>query len=129
MTPRGGRGAAWKIVPSATGAAKAVGKVIPAQDGRLTGMAFRVPTPGVSVVDLTARLEKPATYEHSRAAIKAASEGEPRGILCQTEDEVVPSKTQLVRALVLMPSAPRQQRRPREGNIAGSWLPPTIRSN
>ncbi|PBJ77620.1 glyceraldehyde 3-phosphate dehydrogenase [Trypanosoma cruzi cruzi] len=86
---RGGRGAAQNIIPSATRAAKAVGKVIPALNGRLTGMAFRVPTPNVSVVDLTARLERPATYQHICAAIKAASEGELKGILGYTEDEVV----------------------------------------
>ncbi|KAF5214323.1 hypothetical protein ECC02_013085 [Trypanosoma cruzi] len=86
---RGGHGAAQNIIPSATGAAKAVGKVIPALNGRLTGMAFRVPTPNVSVVDLTARLERPATYEQICAAIKAASEGELKGILGYTEDEVV----------------------------------------
>ncbi|PWV10282.1 putative glyceraldehyde 3-phosphate dehydrogenase, cytosolic [Trypanosoma cruzi] len=86
---RGGRGAAQNIIPSATGAPKAAGKVIPALNGRLTGMAFRVPTPNVSVVDLTARLERPATYEQICAAIKAASEGELKGILGYTEDEVV----------------------------------------
>ncbi|KAF8279967.1 putative glyceraldehyde 3-phosphate dehydrogenase, cytosolic [Trypanosoma cruzi] len=80
---------AQNIIPSATGAAKAVGKVIPALNGRLTGMAFRVPTPNVSVVDLTARLERPAAYEQLRAATDAASEGELKGILGYTEGEVV----------------------------------------
>lgn len=86
---RGGRGAAQNIIPSSTGAAKAVGKVIPALSGKLTGMAFRVPTPNVSVVDLTVRLERPATYEQICIAIKAASEGELKGILGYTEEEVV----------------------------------------
>ncbi|CAC9550325.1 glyceraldehyde 3-phosphate dehydrogenase,cytosolic [Leishmania infantum JPCM5] len=88
---RGGRGASQNIIPSSTGAAKAVGKVYPALNGKLTGMAFRVPTPNVSVVDLTVRLEKPATYKDICAAIKAAAEGEMKGILGYTDDEVVSS--------------------------------------
>ena len=73
---RGGRGASQNIIPSSTGAAKAVGKVLPELNGKLTGMAFRVPTPNVSVVDLTARLAKPASYKEICEAIKAASEGD-----------------------------------------------------
>jgi len=88
---RGGRAAAGNIIPSSTGAAKAVGKVIPELNGKLTGMAFRVPTLDVSVVDLTCRLEKPATYEEIKAAVKKASENELKGILGYTEDEVVSS--------------------------------------
>ena len=84
---RGGRTAATNIIPSSTGAAKAVGKVIPELNGKLTGMAFRVPTADVSVVDLTVRLAKPATYEQIKAAIKSASENELKGILAYTEDE------------------------------------------
>lgn len=86
---RGGRGAAQNIIPSSTGAAKAVGKVIPALNGKLTGMAFRVPTPNVSVVDLTARLANPASYQTICAAMKAASNGELKGILGYTEEDVV----------------------------------------
>ncbi len=86
---RGGRGAGQNIIPSSTGAAKAVGKVIPELNGKLTGMAFRVPTPDVSVVDLTVNLAKPATYAEICAAMKAASEGELAGVLGYTEDQVV----------------------------------------
>lgn len=86
---RGGRGAYQNIIPSATGAAKAVGLVLPALQGKLTGMSFRVPVPDVSVVDLTARLEKRATYEEIKAAYKQAAAGEMKGILDYTEDDVV----------------------------------------
>lgn len=86
-----GRAAAENIIPSSTGAAKAVGKVIPALNGKLTGMSFRVPTVNVSVVDLTCSLEKPATYEEIKAVVKAASEGEMKGILGYTEDPIVSS--------------------------------------
>ena len=88
---RGGRAAAGNIIPSSTGAAKAVGKVIPALNGKLTGMAFRVPTLNVSVVDLTCRLEKGASYDEIKAALKKASETDLKGILEYTEDQVVSS--------------------------------------
>jgi len=86
---RGGRGAAQNIIPSSTGAAKAVGRVIPELNGKLTGMAFRVPTPDVSVVDLTVNLARPASYDAIKTAIRVASEGPMAGILGYTEDEVV----------------------------------------
>jgi glyceraldehyde 3-phosphate dehydrogenase len=86
---RGGRGAGQSIIPSSTGAAKAVGRVIPELNGKLTGMAFRVPTPDVSVVDLTVNLEKSTSYEEVKAAMKAAAEGELKGILGYTNDQVV----------------------------------------
>ncbi|MEO6632370.1 MAG: type I glyceraldehyde-3-phosphate dehydrogenase [Mucilaginibacter sp.] len=86
---RGGRGAYQNIIPSSTGAAKAVGLVLPQLKGKLTGMSFRVPVADVSVVDLVVRLKTPATYEQVKAAMKEASEGELKGILGYTEDEVV----------------------------------------
>jgi glyceraldehyde 3-phosphate dehydrogenase len=86
---RDGRGAAQNIIPASTGAAKAVGKVIPALNGKLTGMAFRVPTPDVSVVDLTVRLAKDTSYDEICAKIKEMSEGEMKGILGYTDEEVV----------------------------------------
>jgi len=86
---RGGRGGYQNIIPSSTGAAKAVGKVIPSLNGKLTGMSLRVPTPDVSVVDLTVRLEKGTTYEEVCAAMKAASEGELKGVLGYTDEPVV----------------------------------------
>jgi len=88
---RGGRGAGQNIIPSSTGAAKAVGKVIPELNGKLTGMAFRVPTPDVSVVDLTVRLAKEATYEQICDVIKAAADGPMKGILGYTDEDLVSS--------------------------------------
>merc|ERR1711902_235945 len=88
---RGGRGAAQNIIPASTGAAKAVGKVIPELNGKLTGMAFRVPTADVSVVDLTVRLQKEASYEEICATIKQASEGSMKGILGYTDEDLVSS--------------------------------------
>ena len=88
---RAGRAAGTNIIPSSTGAAKAVGKVIPGLQGRLTGMSFRVPTVNVSVVDLTCRLAKSAKYEDIKATLKAASEGSMKGIIGYTEDDVVSS--------------------------------------
>lgn len=88
---RGGRAACYNIIPSSTGAAKAVGKVIPELNGKLTGMAFRVPTANVSVVDLTARIEKGASYETICAAIKAAAEGKMKGALQYQDEDVVSS--------------------------------------
>lgn len=85
---RDGRGAAQNIIPAATGAAKAVGKVIPALNGKLTGMAFRVPVHDVSVVDLTCRLAKEASYDEIKAAVQAASEGPLKGILGYCDEEV-----------------------------------------
>jgi glyceraldehyde 3-phosphate dehydrogenase len=86
---RGGRGGYQNIIPSSTGAAKAVGLVIPELKGKLTGMSFRVPTPDVSVVDLTVRLAKETSYDEIKKAMKAAADGELKGILGYTEDDVV----------------------------------------
>ena len=88
---RGGRAASGNIIPSSTGAAKAVGKVIPELNGKLTGMSLRVPTLDVSVVDLTCRIEKAATYDDIKAAVKKAADGEMKGVLGYTEDDVVSS--------------------------------------
>jgi glyceraldehyde 3-phosphate dehydrogenase len=88
---RGGRSASANIIPSSTGAAKAVGKVLPEMNGKLTGMSFRIPTVNVSVVDLTCRLDKATTYEEIKNVMKNASEGDLKGILGYTEDAVVSS--------------------------------------
>lgn len=88
---RGGRGAAQNVIPSSTGAAKAVGQVVPELKGKITGMAFRVPVCDVSVVDVTCRLKKPTTYDEIKKALKEASEGKLKGILGYTEDQVVSS--------------------------------------
>merc|ERR1711970_24381 len=86
---RGGRGAGQNIIPSSTGAAKAVGKVIPSLNGKLTGMAFRVPTPNVSVVDLTVMLDKPAPYHKICQVVKRASEGPMKGIMGYVDEDIV----------------------------------------
>lgn len=88
---RDGRGANQNVIPATTGAAKAVGKVIPELNGKLTGMAFRVPVPDVSVVDLTCRLKKPTSYEEIKKVVKKASETDLKGFLAYTEDQVVSS--------------------------------------
>merc|ERR1712100_890387 len=88
---RGGRAASFNIIPSSTGAAKAVGKVLPELQGKLTGMAFRVPTVDVSVVDLTVKLDKETTYDEIKKVVKAAAEGKLKGVLGYTEDAVVSS--------------------------------------
>ncbi|AJR84306.1 Tdh3p, partial [Saccharomyces cerevisiae YJM554] len=88
---RGGRTASGNIIPSSTGAAKAVGKVLPELQGKLTGMAFRVPTVDVSVVDLTVKLDKETTYDEIKKVVKAAAEGKLKGVLGYTEDAVVSS--------------------------------------
>ncbi|EPQ03376.1 Glyceraldehyde-3-phosphate dehydrogenase, testis-specific [Myotis brandtii] len=103
---RDGRGAHQNIIPASTGAAKAVGKVIPDLKGKLTGMAFRVPTPDVSVVDLTCRLARPTTYSAIKDAIKAAAKGPMAGILAYNEDEHVHSKKARIGGYLFTYTAP-----------------------
>merc|ERR1712172_310255 len=107
---RGGRCASQNIIPSSTGAAKAVGKCLPALNGKLTGMAFRVPTPDVSVVDLTCTLDKPAKYADIVAAVKEAAAGDMKGVLDWTEDEVVSTDFVTCKSSSIVMSVPALRR-------------------